>query len=106
MIRIVVGSLLAKQERTVEMGCPSNVELRFIKSGITPPRWPAIAKKADYTVVMTKFVSHKHVEALKSAGVKIILCAGGLDSLKHIIERLSQGTYYEEGWRAEHERPN
>lgn len=87
-MRILIGGLLPRQEQLMKANCPKGVELSFLDSDASPARWIRAARQCDYTVVMTKFISHKHTAALRDAGIGFIMCPGGTTLLKDMIEEI------------------
>jgi AmiR/NasT family two-component response regulator len=64
-------------------------DLRFANSDEHESLWKSRAAKANHTVMMVDFLSHKHVEAVKSTGVKAIVVRGGLTKLRDKLMELS-----------------
>ena len=88
-MRILIGGLLPRQEQLVKENCPKGVILSFLDSDVSPTRWVRAARQCDHTVAMTKFISHKHTDALRKAGVRFIRCPGGTSLLKDMIEEIA-----------------
>lgn len=98
-MRVCIGGLIPRQERVIEASCPDGVELRFVSSDVSPAQWARVAKNCDHTIVVTKFVSHKHTDALHAAKVPyIIMASGGTGALTAAIEALAQGTFERSSW--------
>jgi len=90
-MRVLIGSLLPRQERLIEADCPAGMELRFVSSDTSPSQWARMALKCDHTVVMTKFISHKHTDALRAAKIPFIMCPGGTAFLKDMLKDIADG---------------
>ena len=101
-MRILIGGLLARQEHRVQSHCPKGVELRFMDSDVSPLQWTRVARKCDHTVVMTKFISHKHTDALRAAKIPFIMCPGGTGLLKDMLKDIADGNLGTEAQRQIH----
>ena len=88
-MRVLVGSLLPRQERVIEGDCPAGMELRFVSSDTSHSQWARMALKCDHTVVMTKFISHTHTDALRAAKIPFIMCPGGTGLLKDMLKDIA-----------------
>lgn len=101
-MRILIGGLLPRQERLLEADCPEGVQLRFVDSDVSPAQWARMTRHCDHTVVITKFVSHKHTDALRAAKIHFIMCPGGTGLLKQMLKEIADGDLGTEARRQIH----
>lgn len=90
-MHILIGGLLPRQEQLMKANCPKGVVLSFLDSDVSPTRWARAARQCDHTVVVTKFISHKHTDALRKVGVRFIMCPGGTSLLQSMLEDIAAG---------------
>jgi hypothetical protein len=86
---IFIGGLHPDQVHMIEKEFEGVADLRFANSDEHESLWKSRAAKANHTVMMVDFLSHKHVEAVKSTGVKAIVVRGGLTKLRDKLMELS-----------------
>ncbi len=101
-MRILIGGLLPRQQRVIESDLPAGTDLRFVDSNISPLQWARAAKNCDHTIVVTKFISHKHTDALRRANIHFIMCPGGTGLLKTMLKEIADGDLGTEARRQIH----
>lgn len=79
--RVAITGMYPRQFAHVQRSIPPNVALHIIDREHI--NWPG----ADLVIVMTKFVSHSHIEkCIATYGrERVVLCHGGLSSLKRLL---------------------
>lgn len=88
-MKILIGGLLPKQRRVVEQKVPRSVKLTFAGADKEPQQWREAARHCDACILVTKFVSHKHEEALQAAGARPIRHSGGIGRLIDLVKELA-----------------
>lgn len=86
---MLIGGLLPTQQRIIEAACPAGIELRFVAADKDPRIWGRAGKHCDYCILITDFVSHKHVFRLEAAGCNVIRHTGGITRLKELLLKLN-----------------
>ena len=87
--KVVVVGLLPQQEKIIKSERFRNLKLKFFDSKDNLQRLASSVAAAGQTVVMmTDFISHKHVDVCKSGSASVRPCPGGLSSLKSILRQL------------------
>lgn len=91
--RVVIVGLLQRQFGDIETEFPE-LDLRHVRNDIsTPDISPALLRAADHVVCMTRFISHGHVEQVKSicdpARVTYLSTSSGITPLRAKLSALS-----------------
>lgn len=76
---VTIVGLKGNQVDSVKSSFGDQVDLKFVKDR-PPAQIRATAESSDYVVLMTKFVSHNTLKALK--GCDMEYCHGGTSSLE------------------------
>lgn len=86
---ILICGLLPRQARRVEAMRFDNLELHFVPKDAAPCVWSTASEQCEAVLIMTKFISHKHVAHLKlrERPTRIIYCNGGLASLERLLRQ-------------------
>jgi hypothetical protein len=86
-VKIFVGGASSNARELVRRALPT-YDLVFGDNEKEPQRWRAQCQNCTAAVIMTKFISHKHVEAIRSAGVtNVVYTNGGTNGLIEEIRR-------------------
>ena len=87
--KVVVVGLLPQQEKVIKSQRFRNLKLKFFDSKDNLQRLASSVAAGNQTVVMmTDFISHKHVDVCNAGSAMVKPCPGGLTSLKSILRQL------------------
>ncbi|AVH85178.1 hypothetical protein RsoM2USA_250 [Ralstonia phage RsoM2USA] len=86
---IVVAGLKGHQITEVENEFRDKAQIKFWTVDENPHQLKVVCRDADYTIMMTKFISHSHEQTAKSAaGDRMLRVDGGISMLKSAINGL------------------
>lgn len=87
--KVLVCGLLHDQEQMIRKEFSDCLDVRFVGSNDNPSVWKSRATHVDRIFVMTSFVSHTHIYALESCGVKqnIQLISNGMSTLRDAMTK-------------------
>lgn len=92
---IVVAGLKGHQITEVENEYKDKAQIKFWTVDENPHQLKVICREADYTIMMTKFISHSHEQTAKSAaGDRMLRVDGGISILKSTINGLIGSTIH------------
>lgn len=86
-MRIFIGGVSNRGYELLRKAVPK-YDLVFGDNSKEPQRWRKASRHCDIAVLMTKFISHKHVEAIRREGLTIIYTNGGVNGLIAEVKRL------------------
>jgi hypothetical protein len=81
--RVLIVGLLNQQANEIENSLEAVLHLDFAKAETSDPAsLEAKARHADMTILMTKFISHKHQDAVKRVSDHVVYRNGSVSELK------------------------
>jgi hypothetical protein len=90
--RVLVVGLMKQQEHDVRDAMDAMLKMDFIMSeGSDSASLEGKARNADLVVLMTKFISHKHQEAVKRVSEHVVYRNGGVSELKRWLTQWING---------------
>ena len=89
--RVLIVGLLNGQVQEIQKEFSGKLDVRYWTKDEKINTLRSKAGQADYTILVTDFISHSHQDAVKNLGIKFRFHSGGMTRLREMLFKLCNG---------------